>query len=111
MAAKGDALHFVFDLSPSLNIPLESRKLAGLTNREADERNRRHPDGQRVVLKGRGERLLCALHKAYRKHSLALSLMRYSKRRRQHSAHHLLGDETDDPAETKFTQQTDGRRG
>ena len=35
-AAKGDApLHFVFDLSPSLNIPLEPRKLAGLTNREA----------------------------------------------------------------------------
>ena len=64
-AAKGDdALHFVFDLSPSLNVPLESRKLAGLTNREAEERKRGHPEGRRVVLKGRGERLFvrCIKH-------------------------------------------------
>ena len=63
--AKGDdALHFVFDLSLSLNVPLESRKLAGLTNREAEERKQRHPEGRRVVLKGRGERLFvrCIKH-------------------------------------------------
>ena len=108
---KATLLSFLCLISDRLSTSLSSleRKLAGLTNREADERNRRHPDGRRVLFKGRES--FCALHKAYRKHSLTLSVSptRHSKRRSYPHTTTLAIRQTTPPRPNLHSKPTGGR--